>query len=288
MATGATTVAAHTSTNSQLTITFLNVGPATQPVQGEAILIQTPDGKTALIDGGLDAASLGSELDSRLPFWQHTLDMVLLTSPRQDDLTGLIDIVSRYQVGEAVDAGMLHPTTNYALYRRTISERNIPYIQVRQGATITLGTQLAIQVFWPQSPLHKGSAENEDNGLIVRLLAPGLRMLLLDSAALSKYALAGLLATIGPGYLAADVVQITGDAGKSFPTALPAVLQAIHPSLLIISPAALSPKLRKAGASSVLTSLQSISGSWQIAQTAQTGTMQITSNGRSWTVQSDA
>lgn len=288
MATGATAVAARTNTSGQLTITFLNVGPANQPSQGEAILIQTPDNKTALIDGGLDAASLGTELDSRLPFWQHTLDMVLLTSPRQDDLTGLIDIVSRYQVGEAVDAGMLHPTTNYALYRRTISERTIPYMQVRQGATITLGTQLAIQVFWPQSPLHKGSAENQDNGLIVRLLTPGLRMLLLDSAALSKYALAGLLATIGPGYLNADVVQITGDAGKSFPTELPAVLKAIHPSLLIISPAALSPKLRKAGASSVLTSLQSISGSWQIDQTAQASTIQIDSNGQSWTVQSDA
>ena len=299
LATGVTTAAARSNTGAQLAITFLDVGPPVQgqgtnvdPAkilpEGEAILIQTPDGKTALIDGGLDATSLGAELDARLPFWQHTLDMVLLTSPRQDDLTGLTDIVSRYQVGEAVDAGMLHPTSGYALYRRTISERNIPYIQVRQGATVTLGTQLALQVFWPKSPLHKGSTENQDNGLIVRLLAPGLRMLLLDSAALSKYALTGLLATIDPGNLAADVVQITGEAGKSFPTELPAVLQAIHPSLLIISPAALSPKLRKAGTSSVLTALQSISGSWQVVQTAQTGTMQVSSNGQNWTMQSDA
>jgi competence protein ComEC len=287
LATGATAVAARTNTGGQLTITFLNVGPTGQPSQGEAILIQTPDNKTALIDGGLDAASLDTELDGRLPFWQHTLDMVLLTSPRQDDLTGLQDIVSRYQVGEAIDAGMLHPTSAYALYRRTISERNIPYIQVRQGATITLGTQLAIQVFWPASPLHKSSQEDQDNGLIVRLVTPGLRMLLLGAAALSKYALEGMLATISPGYLAADIAQIMGESGKSFPTALPAVLQAIHPSLLIVSPAALSSKQRKAGASSILTSLQSISGTWQIVQTAQTSTIEIASNGKSWTIQSD-
>ena len=285
--TGTTAFAAHNNASGQLAITFLNVGPAGQPSQGEAILIQTPDGKTALIDGGLDATSLGTELDARLPFWQHTLDMVLLTSPRQDDLPGLVDIVSRYQVGEAVDAGMLHPTSAYALYRRTISERNISYIQVHQGATITLGAQLALQVFWPQSPLHKSSQEDQDNGLIVRLVAPGLRMLLLGAAALSKYALEGMLATISPGYLTSDIVQMMGESGKSFPTILPTVLQAIHPSHLIISPAALSPKQRKAGASSILTSLQSISGTWQIAQTAQTGTMQITSNGQSWTIQSD-
>jgi competence protein ComEC len=285
LSTGTTAVAARAS--NQLTITFLNVAPATQPAQGEAILIHTPDNKTALIDGGLDATALASELDTRLPFWQHTLDMVLLTSPRQDELAGLIDVVSRYQVGEALDAGMLHPNAAYALYRRTISERNIPYTQLRQGATIPLGAQVAMQVFWPTSPLHKGSQENQDNGLVVRLLAPGLRMLLLGATALSKYALAGLLATISPGYLAADVVQFIGDAGKPFPTELPAVLQAIHPSLVIISPAALSAKLRKAGATSVLASLQAISGTWQIAQTAQTGTIEMNSNERGWTMRTD-
>ena len=296
LASGGTAVAARTS--NQLTITFLNVVPATQPAQGnavpatqsaqgEAILIQTPDNKTALIDGGLDATALAAELDTRLPFWQHTLDMVMMTAPRQDELTGLIDVVSRYQVGEAIDAGMLHPNAAYALYRRTISERNIPYIQLRQGATITLGTQLAMQVFWPQSPLHKGSEENQDNGLIVRLLAPGLRMLLLGATALSKYALAGLLATIDPDHLAADIVQFIGDAGKAFPAELPAVLQVIHPSLVIISPAALSAKRRKAGATTVLASLQSISGAWQIVQTAQTGAIEINSNERGWTMRTD-
>lgn len=286
LAIGTTAVAARTS--NALTITFLNVAPIGQYSQGEAILIQTPDNKTALIDGGLDAAALATELDSRLPFWQHRLDMVILTSPRQDELVGLEDIVSRYQVGEAVDAGMLHPNAGYALYRRTISERNIPYAQLRQGATITLGTQLAMQVFWPVSPLHKGSEENQDNGLIVRLLAPGLRMLLLSATSLSKYALTGLLTTVDHHYLAADVVQMIGDASKAFPAELHTVLQVIHPSLVVISPAALSAKLRKAGANSVLTALQSISGTWQIAQTSQRGTINISSNANGWTMQTDA
>ena len=87
LATGTSAVFARAS--NQLTITFLNVSPANQQPQGEAILIRTPDNKIALIDGGLDAASLAAELDTRLPFWQHTLDMVILTSPRQDELAGL-------------------------------------------------------------------------------------------------------------------------------------------------------------------------------------------------------
>ena len=76
--------------------------------------MHTPDGKTMLIDGGMDAASLSQALDSQMPSWQRSLDMVLLTSPRQDHLAGLQDIVTRYAIGEVIDAGMLHPNTTYA------------------------------------------------------------------------------------------------------------------------------------------------------------------------------
>ncbi|HEU0003230.1 MAG TPA: hypothetical protein VFQ36_20125, partial [Ktedonobacteraceae bacterium] len=114
------------------------------------------------------------------------------------------------------------------------------------------------------------------------------RMLLLSATSLSKYALTGLLTTIDHHYLAADVVQMIGDAGKAFPAELRTVLQVIHPSLVVISPAALSAKQRKAGASSVLTALQSISGTWQIAQTSQRGTIEISSNANGWTMQTDA
>lgn len=48
MATGATALASQP--DGQLSIAFLNVGPASQPPQGEAIFIRTPDGKTILID----------------------------------------------------------------------------------------------------------------------------------------------------------------------------------------------------------------------------------------------
>src|SRR5947209_1722444 len=234
LATG--TAALAVRSDGQLTITFLNVGPATKPAQGEAILVRTRDGKTALIDGGLDASSLATELDARLPFWQRSLDMVILTAPRQDDLVGLQDIVTRYQVGEVVDAGMLHPNTGYALFRRTINERNIPYMQARKGAVIPLGSQVVFQVLWPVSPLHKGSTEELDDGLILRLQAPGLRLLLVGETALSKYALSGLLTTIANSYLQAEVVQLVAETGKTFPTALQEVLQLAHPSTVVIQP----------------------------------------------------
>lgn len=278
------TMAMASQPDGQLTITFLDVGPAGQSPQGEAILIKTPDGKYALIDGGLDATALGQALDSRLPAWQRTLNTVILTSPRMDHITGLQDVISRYQINSALDAGMLHPNVGYALWRRTIRDRAIPYAQVKQGMTITIGADVALEVFWPTAQLHKGSSEEIDNGLIVRLVAPGLRILFLGAASMSKYALNGLLSDINPAYLQSDIVQLMGMSGKDYPTQMSEVLAASRPSLLIVSPQSLSNKQRKTNPTTVLSPLPSMlaSSSWQVVQTAQAGTIEVDDNGKQW------
>ena len=285
LATGSTIAAA--PSNEQLSIILLNVGPAGKPSQGEAILIHTIDGKIILLDGGLNATSLAQELDSRLPFWQRSIDTVILTSPRQDHIIGAQDVISRFQIGEVLDAGMLHPSAAYALWKRTINDRNLPYSQVREGSSIPLGTQLTLQVLWPSSPLHKGTSEELDNTLIMRLVAPHFSMLFLGTAALSKYALNGLLTTIDHGYLQATIVQVVGEVGKAFPTELSTVLQLASPSLIIITPAALSSKLSKAGTTSTILPPQFVNQSWQVTQTAQAGTTGISSSASGWNISAE-
>ncbi len=223
----------------------------------------------------------------RLPFWQRSLDVVMLTTTRPDHMAGLQDIVSRYQVGEVLDAGMLHPSSGYALWRRTIAERGLHYVQVRQGTTIAVGSQVKLEVLWPPSPLHQGSNEVFDNSLVLRLVAPGLRILFLGATALSKFALTGLVTNIDQKYLQADIVQLVGESSKAFPPELSAVLQATHPALLVITPASLSPKQRKAGETTILPASALAFGttSWQVAQTAQLGTLEVSSSGNGWSMQ---
>ena len=290
MATGTTTLT--TQPDGRLTITFLDVGPANQPSQGEAILIRTPDAKTILIDGGLDATSLSQELDSRLPSWQRTLDAVILTSPRAEHLGGLQDIVTRYQIGEIIDAGMLHPSTAYALWRRTISERTLDYIPVTQGTVIRVGTQVALQILWPSTHLHKGIDEVRDNSLVLRLVTTGGNVLLLGAATQSKYALAGLLASLPLNYIQASLVQIIGEVDKPFPTELTEVLRQTQLSTLIVTPGLLSAKLRKSGKSSLITLPSSLlpatesRASVRTIQTAQTGTIALVGSNGSWNIDS--
>ena len=93
---------------SAVTVTFLDVG------QGDSALIEFPDGRRMLIDGGGVAAgrflglqdqstfSIGEEVVSAYLFSRgiRRLDAVVLTHAHNDHLSGLFDVVSNFKVGE--------------------------------------------------------------------------------------------------------------------------------------------------------------------------------------------
>jgi competence protein ComEC len=254
-----------------------------QELHGEAIFIRTQDGKTLLIDGGNDSVSLSKSLDSQLPSWLRSLDMVVLTSPEQYTITGLQDVLTRYDVGSVFDAGMAHPTTNYARWRQIIKERNLQYASVAQSTTISLGETTQLQVLWPQDRLHIGSNEIHDNGLILRLMMPGVRMLLLGSGVQSNYALSGLLSTVDESMLKADIVQVLGEMNAPVPAVLTDVLQRVEPSLVIIT----SPMQSKSSQSTNNTRLtlsSALESVPQVLQTARRGTIELHSDSEGWTM----
>ena len=271
----------------QLSITFLDVGPAGEPPQGEAIFIRTAENKTVLIDGGMDATSLGQALDSRLLYWQRSLDMVILTTPRNDHLGGLQDVVTRYKIGSIRDAGMLHPTTTYARWRRTISERALSYTPVSSGETIPLGTDLTLQILWPGGDMHKGSNEARDNGLIIRLVAPRLRVLLLGAAAQSSYALKGLIEQFPSNSLQSEIVQIMGEKNKKLTPEMETIMQEAQPALVIVTPGQLSAAQKKAPQPPSADTIQkqpALAGR-QVVRTEQVGSVEIRSSSMGWTME---
>src|SRR3989338_6209894 len=75
---------------SGLMVYFFDVG------QGDSIFIQAENGNQILIDGGPGDVVL-AQLGTILPFYDRTLDMVVLTHPDADHLDGLVEVVKRYK-----------------------------------------------------------------------------------------------------------------------------------------------------------------------------------------------
>lgn len=215
----------------RLRLIWLDVG-----AHGQALLIETPGGHNALVDGGSDPATLETALGQHLPFWQRTLNLVVLTNPGSSYLTGLLDLPAHYRILQAVDAGMLHPSSAYAAWHATLEQHGIPFTRVRRGASIQLEPGIRLQVLSPGPVLDEGPNDVNTNALVLRLDSPGLSALLLGETTETTLGQLSLEA----GSLQAHLVQIALPAGVSPEETLvmQALLHATQPSLVVVTPAA--------------------------------------------------
>ena len=75
----------------KLHIVFCDVG------QGDAVYIKMPNGGDMLIDGGPDGKVLNC-LGKNMPFYDRTIDVVVLSHPQKDHLQGILFVLERYTV----------------------------------------------------------------------------------------------------------------------------------------------------------------------------------------------
>jgi competence protein ComEC len=73
--------------------------------QGAASLIETPTGRHILIDAGGSGRQLSAALGSAMPFWNHRLDLVILTQPTEVHTSGLSTLLQHYSVETVVTNG---------------------------------------------------------------------------------------------------------------------------------------------------------------------------------------
>jgi competence protein ComEC len=160
-------VAAFSLPDGKLHVTFLDVG------QGDAIFIQTPRGQKVLVDGGPSPTTLLAALGRRMPFWDRAIDLVVLSHPHDDHVSGLIPVLKRYRVKAFLDGGQEHPTPAYTHCLELIQEKGISYQLAQLGMQIQLDEGLQMRVLHPQGELLSGTDSDVNNNSIVLRLVYG-------------------------------------------------------------------------------------------------------------------
>jgi len=155
-------------------VTILDVG------QGDSILVEFPDGKRMLIDGGGVAAgrflglrdqstfSIGEDVVSAYLFSRgiRRLDTIVLTHAHNDHLDGLFDVTANFRIGEAW-LGKNPKIPAYQAFLGKLAQRKIPLRWVSAGDRIGEFTVLHP----PANYAVRKTAQNNDS--VVLLLDTG-------------------------------------------------------------------------------------------------------------------
>jgi competence protein ComEC len=158
--------------NGRLTVTFLDVG------QGDAILIEGPEGHRILVDGGPSGEAITAALGRQLPFYDRRLDLVALTHSQQDHIGGLPSVLEEYSVGRVLSGPVESDTAAYRAWSQALSNGGIAVTSAHRGQTIDLGGGAALAVL-SAGPADLTGPENiNDSSIVLRLTMGDLSFLL--------------------------------------------------------------------------------------------------------------
>ena len=157
---------AATMPDDQLHVSFLDVG------EGDAIFIQKGN-QQVLIDGGPGPLAIGLGLSRRMPFWDRTIDLLVLTHPHSDHLAGLVEVLRRYRVGRVLYPPLDYHSPLFDEWSRLITENGIKSTVACAGQQVALGDGAIMEVLNPPVNLLSGSVSDLDNNGIVLHLEDG-------------------------------------------------------------------------------------------------------------------
>jgi competence protein ComEC len=146
-----------------VTIAFLNIG------QGDAIYIESPTHNQMLIDGGPPSAIL-SELRKVMPFYDRTIDTILVTNPDKDHMAGFINVLDQYKISKVVEPGTLKDTDVYKKFEEDVVLEKSEKIIAQRGMIFHLGGNADLTILYPDKDVSK---ETPNEGSIIARLTYG-------------------------------------------------------------------------------------------------------------------
>lgn len=157
---------------SYLSFTAFDIG------QGDALFIETPDHYRILIDGGPDATIL-QKLGTYMPFWNRSLDLVVLTHAHADHVAGLVDVIQRYRVGAVIESNEKYSTAEYAAWKHDEETYGISSYSAISGMSANVGKYTTLTILAPLASAENKTFKNVHEGNVVSELVFGKTKILL-------------------------------------------------------------------------------------------------------------
>lgn len=209
--------------DNRLHVTFIDVG------EGAATLIETPSGRHVLIDAGGSGRRLSAALGDELPFWDRSLDLVVLTQPTRDHSGALITVLERYDVDAVLTNGRHGDSEISGALWAELNEQGVEEVIAAPGMRITVGDGVVLEVLHSDRGLDDDPA-SPGEPVVLMVSYGNLRVLLPGD--LSEEAETVLMSTGQP--IDATVLHVPRGGHRS--SSSEGFLTAVSPEIGIIAP----------------------------------------------------
>ena len=149
----------------KLYIHFVDVG------QGDCTFIETPQGKTILIDGGEN-----SVLSYILDRGYTKIDYIIISHFDSDHVGGILEILQKIKVGQAIIGKQGENSENFIKFIEIAKKKKINVKVVKKGDRIIIDKQVYIDILWPKEELIEDNVLN-NNAIVAKLNYRGITML---------------------------------------------------------------------------------------------------------------
>ena len=218
--------ASEAETETGLLVTFLDVG------QGDCVFLQSPSGKTLLVDGGPESASQ-TVLDFLDKKGVVGLDAVIASHLHADHIGGLISVIDAYPVGVFYDPPFDAESETYYQLLDALKENNVTVRSplASENSLIEWDDDVEIRILSPYGIDYGRVDDFNDTSYILRVTYGSTSLLLAGDATQVAEKLA--LKALPNSYFKANVLKV-GHHGSSDSTGTK-FLSAVDPSIAIIS-----------------------------------------------------
>lgn len=200
----------------EIRVHFLDVG------QGDSIFIESANGKTMLVDGGVKGA--GQQVVSYLKeLGVNKLDIVVATHPDADHIGGLIPVLQSIDIGQFYDSGKVHTSQTFEEMLTLIDTKNIPYHVPTTGENIAFDDDLIVKVL----NANEHATDNNDASIVLKIMYGNVSFLLTGDAGIA----------LEKDMLQNDIQATVLKAGHhgSNTSSSEKFIQAVHPEVTVLS-----------------------------------------------------
>lgn len=203
---------------------FLDVG------QGDAALLITAQYQKIVIDGGPDQRAV-EQLSKILPFWDRTLDALILSHTHSDHYQGFIPIASRFTVRNLYLGMTNEITPTLRNLVQSVTSKGGKVTLLHAGRDLQLGPGQILDVLSPLDTKPTLTKQYDDNSLVGMLITPQIRVLFTGD--ISQRAEETLVRRYSQSSLLSDALKVPHH-GSNTSSSL-SFLNAVQPKNAIIS-----------------------------------------------------